>query len=217
MLQWPWKKKKQPEPVEDFSQSCSPEAPDALTPDSPLPFGYKTGWLCIQSDDPQTVMEALSLWDSTPCNWAEGLKQAGEGGKVFVSPSLDGYVLVVGWTEEKLENLSPLAAGSPQLQYFASHRVADYYAWAKYEDGKLLRGYAYVGDRDEVAWDQGELTPEEIALGAERFPKMGEECDWDEVEFPDEETVLALAAAWGVDTSFEEKEYPAALGWVAMQ
>ena len=65
-----------------------------------------------------------------------------------------------------------------------------------------------------MLWDEGPLTPEEIALGAERFPTKGEDCDRDDVDFPDEETVLSLAAAWGVDTSFSEKEYPPALGWV---
>lgn len=38
-----------------------PEETDGLTPDSPIPFGYKTGWLCIQSGDPQAVLEALGL------------------------------------------------------------------------------------------------------------------------------------------------------------
>lgn len=132
---------------------------------------------------------------------------------IFVSPSLDGWVLVVGWFAEDLADLLAVARTFPRFQYFASHRVSDYYVWARFEGGALLRAYAFAGD-DGVFWDEGELTPEEAALGGARFPRKGSEPDWDTTEFPDEETVLALAAAWGVDTGFSGKEYPPALGWL---
>lgn len=183
-------------------------------PDSPIPFGYKTGWLCVQSKDPLAVIETLGLRDAAPCNWKCGLELA-EGGKdLFVSPSLDSWVLVVGWMETNLDSLSTLAEKFPALAYFASHRVVDYAAWAKFQGGRLLRAYAYAGDEDTVLWDEGPLTPEELSLGAARFPRRGEAVSWDEAQFPDEETVLALAAAWGVDTGFSGKEYPPALGWL---
>lgn len=184
------------------------------TPDSPIPFGYKTGWLCVQSDDSLAVIETLGLRDAAPCNWANGLELAESDGNLFVSPVLDGWVLVVGWIEENLANLSALAQKFLRLMYFASHRVADYAAWAKFEGGKLLRAYAYVGGEDNVLWDEGPLTPEEIGQGAAHFPRKGEAVNWDEAQFPDEETVLSLSAAWGVDTSFSGKEYPPQLGWV---
>lgn len=50
------------------------------TPDSPIPFGYKTGWLCVQSGDSLAVIEALGLRDAAPCNWANGLGLAEGGG-----------------------------------------------------------------------------------------------------------------------------------------
>lgn len=184
------------------------------TPDCPIPFGYMTGWLCVQSGDPLAVIEALGLRDTVPCNWVCGLELAGRGGNLFVSPALNGWVLAVGWIEEDLANLSVLARKFPRLMFFASHRVVDYAAWASFEDGKLLRAYAYAGDEDTVLWDEGPLTPEEIGLGAAHFPRNGEEVNWAEAQFPDEETVIALSAAWGVDTSFSGKEYPPALGWL---
>lgn len=212
MFQLPWNRKKEsPRPAPPPLVQEPPEEPDT-TPDSPIPFGYKTGWLCVKSDHPPAVMEVLGLRDAAPCNWECGLELAGRGGNLFVSPALDGWVLVVGWIEEDLANLSALAQKFPRLMFFASHRVVDYAAWASFEDGKLLRAYAYAGDEDNVLWDEGPLTPEEIGLGAAHFPRKG--VNWDEAQFPDEETVIALSAAWGVDPGFSGKEYPPQLGWV---
>lgn len=182
-------------------------------PEQPIPFGYKISWLCIQSEEPQTVMSALGL-NGVPCGWTAGLERAGEDGAVFVSPVLDGFVLVIGWMTEDLDELTALTENVPSLQYYASHRMVDYYAWASFRAGELFRAYAYSGEEDEVLWDKGTLTAEEIALGGERFQRQDEEPDWDSVEYPDEETVLSLAAAWGIDPAFSEKQYPAALGWL---
>ena len=30
-------------------------------PDCPIPFGYKTSWLCVKSDSPEEVISALGL------------------------------------------------------------------------------------------------------------------------------------------------------------
>lgn len=175
-------------------------------PDCPIPFGYKTGWLCIRSDGPLVVAEALGLGNAAPCNWKNGLERVDRQGMVFVSPALDGWVLAVGWIEEDLANLTALAQKFPRLMFFASHRVTDYTAWARFEDGQLLRAYAYAGGEDTALWDEGPLTPEELSLGVAHFPHKG--VNWDGAQFPDEETVLALSAAWGVDTSFSGREYP---------
>lgn len=185
-------------------------------PEQPVPFGYKNGWLCVQSEDPQTVMSVLGL-SGAPCGWTAGLEQAGEDGAIFVSPVLEGFVLVIGWMTEDLDELTALAGNFPSLQYYANHRVVDYSAWAHFQAGELLRAYAYVGDQSEAFWDKGALTSEELSLGGAHFPKMGEEIDWDRVKFPNEETVLSLAAAWGIDPTFSEKQYSACLGWLCRE
>ena len=58
----------------------------------------------------------------------------------------------------------------------------------------------------------GELTPQERALGFDRFPTP-ENADTCET-LPDEEDVLDIAAAWGVDPRFEKAAYPPSAGWV---
>ena len=97
-------------------------AQDSLMPDTPIPFGYKTGWLCIRCDDPDRAMDVLHGTNRRVCNWSVGLAKAGENGTVFVSPVLDGYVLVVGILEPQPEQLECWAAEFPELQYFGTHR-----------------------------------------------------------------------------------------------
>lgn len=207
------KRQKRTEKPDQAAAAVQP-AQDSLTPDTPIPFGYKTGWLCIRSDDPERVMEVLDVQDKRICNWSVGLEKAGENETVFVSPVLNGFILVIGVLEPRPEQLKQWAAGFSELQYFGTHRVVDYHSWARYQDGVLVRGYTFLGEAGEVTWEEGMPSPEELALGAERFPKAGEEIEWESSEFPDEETVLSLAAAWGIDTRFDKTAYPAGLGWL---
>ena len=100
-----------------------------------------------------------------------------------------------------------------ELQYFVTQRVADYHAWVKYINGEMIRGYGWCGCGGRVFLNKGDLTDEEKRLG---FTNLlpNEEADWDSHETPDEEYVLQLAAAWGVDPSFSAKDYPKSLGYI---
>ena len=187
-------------------------APLDDAPDGPVPFGYKTGWLAVKCEAPCRLIEALGLRDPKPANWTTGLARAGYQGQVFVSPVLDGYVLAVGLWAEDLEGIpgrtERLVEGFPEVQLFGTHRISDYHYWTKYVNGKAARNYIY--QNSGVVWDEGDLTPEELALGFERFPRTGRESSW----FPGEEDVLDIAAAWGVDPRFQKKAYPPSVGWV---
>ena len=182
------------------------------TPDGPVPFGYKMGWLAVKCEDPHRLMEVLGLRDPQPANWTTGLARAGYQGRVFVSPALDGYVLAVGLWADDLEDVpgrtERLVDTFSEVQFFGTHRISDYHYWTKYVDGKVVRDYIYQDAG--VVWDEGDLTPEELALGFERFSGMDRESGW----FPGEEDVLDIAAAWGVDPRFQKKAYPPSVGWV---
>ena len=187
-------------------------APLDDTPDGPVPFGYKMGWLAAKCEDPYRLMEVLGLRDPKPANWTTGLAHAGYQGQVFVSPALDGYVLAVGLWADDLEDVpgrtERLVDSFPEVQLFGTHRISDYHYWTKYVDGKVVRGY--ICQDAGVVWDEGNLTPEELALGFERFSGANRESGW----FPGEEDVLDIAAAWGVDPRFQKKVYPPSVGWV---
>lgn len=181
-------------------------------PDFPVPFGYKTSWLCVKSDSPEDVMGALGLKNPVPSGWEKGI-MAG----VFVSPVLDGYVLVINYGDdiitEDIEKLNGIARRFPEVQYFSSHRVVEYAAWVKYVNGRMIRGYCWCGDMGEILLNEGEITAEEKALSLDRLMQSTDE-DWETAEFADEEHVLQMAAAWGIDTSFSDKQYPKSTGWI---
>jgi len=169
-------------------------------PDKPVPFGYKVAWLAIRSEKPREVAEALGLVKIQDSAWSEGLQAAGRG-DVFVSPPVQGWVLVVSSslpdagdgksTDKCTPLLSRLGKRFPDVQYFATHRVVEYHAWARLKNGVVVRQFAYLGERGEVSWDNGSQTPEEVQLGFKFDAEKG--------FYPDEEDVLHLAEAWSIN------------------
>ena len=150
-------------------------------------------------------------------NWQDGVDKAYYSDDVFVSPQVDGYVLVIGLIgmtrNVDHDEVKRHARQFAQLQYFGTHRVVEYHAWAKFADGKLLRAYAYLGESGEVQWYEGAITPEELELGFDKFIKPNEEFI-DDTVFPSEEDVLDIAKAWGVDTLFSKGNYEKSTGYI---
>lgn len=185
-------------------------------PDAPVSFGYKCNWLCVKADSPLEVIEKLGLKNAEPSNWDKGIEMAYNGYR-FVSPSLDGYVLVVNFGMDILtlapDLLDEKAKLFPELQFFVTQRVSDYHAWAKYINGEMVRGYGWCGCDGTVFLNKGALTPEEEKLG---FTNLlpNEEADWEVHVTPDEEYVMELAALWGIDPSFSAKDYPRSMGYI---
>ena len=179
-------------------------------PDTPAAFGHKPGWIAVRSRDPRAVMDALQLIDRRPTNWTCGLSAVGAG-KWFVSPALDGWVLVVGAGEKPLSQarVDALCCRFSETQIYVSDRERSTYSWSRYRDGVCIRAYGM--SRGEVFLDQGELTMEEISLGFGRFPrKVGGGREG----FPDCDAVLAIAAAWGIDPMLEQRHDPPSAGWL---
>src|SRR5687768_8664011 len=75
----------------------------------PVPFGYKIAWLALSTTDQDAVLRSLQLVNATEASWLAGVDVAyGDAGnlvgilfaapaKVFVSPTVNGWTLVVGW------------------------------------------------------------------------------------------------------------------------
>lgn len=188
--------------------------PEAV-PDKPVPFGYKNSWLCVKADSSEEVIEKMGMKNPRVSSWNDGVYKKRCG--VFVSPVLDGYVLVIGWKGDILETdpalLDELAKKFSELHFFSTHRVSDYHVWVKYVGGEMIRGYGYCGGEGEVFLNKGNVTSEETELGLTNLiPDT--EADWDSYEFPDEQNVLDVAAAWGIDTLFHRKTYPESTGFL---
>lgn len=184
----------------------------SMEADTPLPFGYKIGWLAIKGEKPEQVIDILQLENKTLANWQSGMRLVESEEQIFVSPSIDGYVLLIGPMELELEELEEMAQNFEELQYFVSHRVVEMHSWTLFRAGKLVRHYYYIGESGEVT-SIGKLTEEEKELGFDNLI-MSEDDDWDEFAFPDEESVLKIAAAWSVDTSMQKHQEEKSVGYV---
>lgn len=203
----------------------------SAVPDMPVPFGYKTLWLAIRTEDPEAVAGALGLSAPRPCNWRSGLDAVGlDDAWAFVTPPVEGWVLVVSQGLPHLEGggqgewrrlMEGLAAEFRDVQYFLTHRVVEFHAWARWVDGVLVRSYAYLGESGEVLLDEGELTPDEVDNGLIFTDPGGSESEeegfWEreDLEFPSEEDVHQVAAAWSVSpVELDALELEPGVGWL---
>jgi hypothetical protein len=121
--------------------NVSPEVHLQQDPDLPQGFGYKTCWLAIHTHDVEAVVKHLHLTNIRKANWHTGLQAAySSQHDVFVSPSVQGWIFVVGCAFPDIGHgsspceftrfLQHIGAHFEDVQYFGTHRVVEYQAWA---------------------------------------------------------------------------------------
>lgn len=125
---------------------------------SPVPFGYKCVWFAVKSNSHSDVVEALSFKDKAVTNWEIGIREA-YNNSVFVTPPIDGWVLIVGWglpsgdSTQSIDEIKHLAnklsTQFGEAQFFGTHRIVDYHAWSKSVNGNIIRYYSYIGESGE--------------------------------------------------------------------
>jgi hypothetical protein len=148
------------------------------TPDKPKGFGFKVLWFAVKASNPASVLDALEFGETTPANWASGLATVYGDQWVFASHPVSGWILVVGLslpypTVETHDDsgmrfdvlFSRLMHRFDDVQFFGSHRVSDFVAWARAVRGKPMRIFAWSGSIGEVLANVGEQTLEEAKLG----------------------------------------------------
>ncbi len=181
--------------------------------DVAIPFGYKSQWLALKTDDADRALAALGLGPGRWAGWPEGIRTQSA---LFVTLPIDGWVLAVS---PAMRGFAPGDSSWPQhvaaiserlggeVQYFGSHRVVDYHAWCRADRGTIARAYAYVGDAGETLAVIGDPSEEELELGLDfRDTRTMTDADWEalseedhDVAFPDEDHVMQIAGAWSVD------------------
>lgn len=141
---------------------------------------------------------------------------------MFVTPAVDGWVLVVGPDAAAREGdeaafvaplLERLSSAFGEAQWFATFADADRHGWAVACGGVLQRAYAYSGEQGHVWW-HGERTRAETDHGC--FVDDPRDRSDDEVKWwPDAACVRGLAAAWSVDPArLGERALPKSAGLV---
>ncbi len=199
---------------------------DALFPEQPLPFGPKMAWLAVPGYQPSEVIAALRLGQVEPANWTKGLTEAyADNNRVFVSPTLSGWVLVIGKTlwqkadmnrsAENIQWLKDVGRMFGNACFFSTMRGLGNHGWVGIRGGSIARAYGYSGELQELIWLVGEPTEEEIAVN----PAFATEAEERRLPgfrpvIPDEKMVLAMAAAWSVDVTFAGRNYPPDFGFL---
>lgn len=191
----------------------------AQIPDTPVPIAHQCGWYCIKAKQEQ-VLERISVTKLQPINWENGIATVGyEKEQVFVSPQLGEWVLAVGYahlTEAHAPVHAQIVTGFDEVQFFRTDDVTETHEWLRFVGGKMIRAYGWSGVLGKVTMNIGEMTDEERALGFERFIKTDDD-DWNKVDFPEEQNVAEIAAAWGIDPMFEAEQYGEGIGWLCQK
>ncbi len=199
-----------------------------VEPDHPIPFGYKTVWLAIKTEDTQFVADVLRLKNLKAENWSGGLNQVykNHDHAVFVAPPVAGWTLVIGFplgsfgpeesdiNDKFLNFLTSIGKKIPDFYCFGTHRVSDYNSWVIIKDGSIERAYGSCGA--ETCVNIGEKTTAEIELGLNFFDASSKEAEEDEnyydrkdLRFPDEEDVINISSKWTTINTMELDQYPA--------
>ncbi|HMJ66007.1 MAG TPA: hypothetical protein VK615_11710 [Candidatus Binatia bacterium] len=170
-------------------------------------LGLPNRWLAIRSGNPYVVQAALGLYKPTPCSWEEGLTAATDQ-KLFISPPVNGWVLVFGASlpdpaddvDRCFRFVLDVSRKLGQVQFFSYNRVVNYHAWVQADQGRILRAYAWAG---KTLWNQGILTRAEADLGLACFnytesPSRHNFSQSDPLS-ANTERVPLLAARWSID------------------
>jgi hypothetical protein len=184
-------------------------------------FGHKQAWLAIRDAEPSAVLTALDLRDLGPVSWREGIDLAYlTDDRLVLTPPLPGargaaWSLATGrWllrptslgrvgTADVVELSRTLGT---EVQFFATHRVAELHRWQRAVDGVLVRAFEYIGETGDVTQWQGDPDDAERALGLPLA--LDEQTDI----LVSENDVMRLAHAWSVDpTTLDGKPAPGPL------
>ena len=195
-------------------------------PDTPIPFGYKCAWIAVKTDSGGNLLPVLQLSNIRQANWQTGIEAAYDG-FVFVAPLIRGWTLVISAfgglpnigkdenSSDWMTLMTKLAQLSDDVQYFGSHRVSDFAAFARFVNGTLQRKYAY-GD-GEVLTEYGSRTVAEIELGFKFWHYDDNEETESEATGLYESDIMILARKWSLaPIDLGSNDAPVGVGWVGI-
>lgn len=202
-------------------------------PDRPAAFGYRMAWLALKTRDTGAVVEALRLADPVAANWNSGIGTAYDDRlgqtHVFVTPAVKGWTFVVGlplphpvgraFVDKCTPLLVDLGGRFPDVQYFFTYPLIDFFAWARVADGRLVRAFAMSDEG--IVWNKGRTTKEERSLGLKLFELRGVrgrrgDAGGEIILHPTEDHVMRLANKWSLDpTRIDKMSVETGLGLVA--
>jgi hypothetical protein len=150
-----------------------------------------TSWLAVRKPDPAAVRAVLTAPDV-----------------FFISPQVNGWVIVSGPglpspgddVDGCFRFLASVSRKLGHLQFFHMEKFSGHHAWARLDNGRVTRAYAWAG---ETVWDQGAKTAAEGGLNM-NCHGYGEDSGtepWtrNELSSANIEKIPMLAACWSLD------------------
>jgi hypothetical protein len=170
-------------------------------------FDAPTRWLAVRGQNPHAIQNALAVHNARACSWTDALAAPFEP-RLFISAPVQGWILIIGCdlpdpaddVDECFKFLTGLSRKVGEVQFFSRHRAVGHHGWARLENGKVVRAYAWAG---ETVWNQGTMTDAErdLKLRCLTYTESSEVLGLAEREVLalNTERVVRLAAAWSLD------------------
>lgn len=189
----------------------------------PPVFAVPGRWLAVRNEDPRAVQAALGLLKPRPCSWEEGVSAA-QDQKLFISPAVDGWILVMGSSlpepaqdvDRCFHFIVALSRKLGAVQYFSWHRHSKRHAWVRADRGSIQRAYAWSG---HTLWNEGRMTQAEadLRLKCYDYAEPAERSDFARADpvVHNTERVPLLAARWSVDPASIGARMPRATQGIA--
>ena len=164
-------------------------------------------WLAVRSQNPHAIQSALGVQHARECSWSDALARSFEP-RLFISPPVNGWIVVMGCDlpdpaddiDECFKFLAGLSQKLGEVQFFSRNRAVAHHGWARLNNGKVLRAYAWAG---ETLWNQGPLTAAErdLKMRCLAYTEGSDVLGYGEREqlSNNTERVVRLAAAWSLD------------------
>jgi hypothetical protein len=190
-------------------------------------------WLAVKTDDIGHLAAVLELGDLSVANWSSGLGAIYDlelsDTFVFISPPVEGWTFVAGvslplpqggsFVDKAAPLLGRLAREFSHVQYFATFPIIDFFAWARFDNGRPVRAAA-IGEAG-VVWDVGRPTSVERKLGLSLMEVRGILNRHGDIGgalqlHPTEPHVLNIAEGWGINPMLLDGfANEIGVGWIA--
>ena len=122
----------------------------------------------------------------------------GYNGRMFFTPSIDGWVLVLGVELYEIEDvhtrkiLLELSEKFGEAHLYGTNRITEYHFFGCAQKGKIKRFFSFLAESGECI-EQGMPTEIEKSLHSISTEENGNK------EFPTEETVMQVAEVWSIN------------------
>lgn len=182
--------------------------PDPLS-SAPVSFGPESSWVAIKVKDNVQVLKYFTVRNARLASWEDGVAYTGNHQTLFLTPEIDGWILVLGldMPPVRIKNfLVELSKEFGEAQFFTTDTETGTHGWAVARHGEIIRSYFYLGEWVKNLDVEGPPTAVEAKYNlVNTFSEEAQRDDLyvnrEDLVFPDDDMVMEVAEAWSVNPS----------------